>query len=69
MDGLTDRGNVIVLGATNRPDSVDPALRRPGRFDREVEISVPNQEGRYEILQIHTRGMPIAQDVDLKKQK
>ena len=67
MDGLTDRGNVIVLGATNRPDSVDPALRRPGRFDREVEISVPNQEGRYEILQIHTRGMPIAQDVDLKK--
>jgi len=66
MDGLTDRGNVIVLGATNRPDSVDPALRRPGRFDREVEISVPNQEGRYEILQIHTRGMPIAQDVNLK---
>jgi transitional endoplasmic reticulum ATPase len=66
MDGLTERGNVIVLGATNRPDSVDPALRRPGRFDREVEISVPNQEGRYEILQIHTRGMPIAKDVDLK---
>jgi transitional endoplasmic reticulum ATPase len=66
MDGLTDRGNVIVLGATNRPESVDPALRRPGRFDREVEISVPNEDGRYEVLQIHTRGMPIAEDVDLK---
>ncbi|MDH3192480.1 MAG: AAA family ATPase, partial [Nitrosopumilus sp.] len=66
MDGLTDRGNVIVLGATNRPESVDPALRRPGRFDREFEISVPNQDGRLEILQIHTRGMPIADDVDLK---
>ena len=67
MDGLTDRGNVIVLGATNRPDSVDPALRRPGRFDREVEISVPNEDGRLEILLIHTRGMPIAKDVDLKE--
>ncbi|MDE1842861.1 MAG: CDC48 family AAA ATPase, partial [Thaumarchaeota archaeon] len=66
MDGLTDRGNVIVLGATNRPDSVDPALRRPGRFDREIEISVPNADGRLEILQIHTRGMPL-QDVDLKR--
>jgi transitional endoplasmic reticulum ATPase len=66
MDGLNDRGNVIVLGATNRPDSVDPALRRPGRFDREIEISVPNADGRLEILQIHTRGMPL-QDVDLKK--
>lgn len=66
MDGLTDRGNVIVLGATNRPDSVDPALRRPGRFDREVEISVPNQDGRYEVLQIHTRGMPISEDVNLR---
>jgi transitional endoplasmic reticulum ATPase len=65
MDGLTDRGNVIVLGATNRPESVDPALRRPGRFDREIEISVPNQEGRLEILQIHTRGMPL-EDVELK---
>ena len=60
MDGLTDRGNVIVLGATNRPESVDPALRRPGRFDREIEISVPNVDGRLEILQIHTRGMPLA---------
>jgi len=67
MDGLTDRGNVVVLGATNRPDSVDPALRRPGRFDREMEISVPNIDGRVEILQIHTRGMPIGKDVDLKK--
>tara|TARA_B100000029_G_scaffold461303_1_gene492976 strand:- start:2609 stop:4753 length:2145 start_codon:yes stop_codon:yes gene_type:complete len=66
MDGLTDRGNVIVLGATNRPDSVDPALRRPGRFDREIEISVPNADGRLEVLQIHTRGMPIANDVELK---
>ena len=66
MDGLTDRGNVIVLGATNRPDSMDPALRRPGRFDREFEITVPNEDERYEILQIHTRGMPISEDVDLK---
>ena len=66
MDGLTDRGNVIVLGASNRPDSVDPALRRPGRFDREMEISVPNTDGRLEILQIHTRGMPLASDIDLK---
>jgi len=67
MDGLTDRGNVIVLGATNRPDSLDPAIRRPGRFDREVEISVPNEDGRLDILHIHTRGMPIAEGVDLKE--
>ena len=66
MDGLNDRGNVIVLGATNRPESVDPALRRPGRFDREFEISVPNEDGRLEILFIHTRGMPVSDDVDLK---
>jgi transitional endoplasmic reticulum ATPase len=66
MDGLTDRGNVMVLGATNRPDSIDPALRRPGRFDREFEISVPNDDGRLEILLIHTRGMPLADDIDLK---
>ena len=66
MDGLTDRGNVIVLGATNRPDSVDPALRRPGRFDREFEISVPNEDGRYEVLLIHTRGMPIADGINLR---
>ena len=66
MDGLTERGNVIVLGATNRPDSVDPALRRPGRFDREVEISVPNEDGRLEILHIYTNRMPIADGIDLK---
>jgi transitional endoplasmic reticulum ATPase len=65
MDGLSERGDVIVIGATNRPDSIDPALRRPGRFDREIEISVPNAEGRLEILQIHTRGMPLAPDVNL----
>ena len=67
MDGLNERGNVIVLGATNRPDSVDPALRRPGRFDREFEISVPNEDGRLEVLHIHTRGMPISEDIDLKE--
>ena len=66
MDGLTERGNVIVLGASNRPDSIDPALRRPGRFDREMEISVPNADGRLEILHIHTRGMPLSDDIDLK---
>ena len=66
MDGLDDRGNVVVLGATNRPDSVDPALRRPGRFDREFEVSVPNEDGRLEILEIHTRGMPLSEDIDLK---
>ncbi len=66
MDGLNDRGNVIVLGATNRPESVDPALRRPGRFDREFEISVPNEDERLDILLIHTRGMPVNDDVDLK---
>ncbi len=67
MDGLSGRGNVIVIGATNRPGALDPALRRPGRFDREIEIGVPDKKGRYEILQIHTRGMPLADDVDLKK--
>jgi len=67
MDGLSGRGNVIVIGATNRPGALDPALRRPGRFDREIEIGVPDKRGRYEIIQIHTRGMPLAQDVDLKK--
>jgi transitional endoplasmic reticulum ATPase len=66
MDGMSDRGNVIVLGATNRPDSIDPALRRPGRFDREIEIGVPNAEERFEILGIHTRGMPLAYDIDLQ---
>ncbi len=67
MDGLSGRGNVIVIGATNRPSALDPALRRPGRFDREIEIGVPDKQGRYEIMQIHTRGMPLADDVDLKK--
>ena len=67
MDGLSERGNVIIIGATNRIEDVDLALRRPGRFDREVEVGVPNTEGRLEILQIHTRGMPIAADVDQKR--
>ncbi|MGI0036862.1 MAG: CDC48 family AAA ATPase, partial [Nitrososphaera sp.] len=67
MDGMSERGQVIVLGATNRPESLDPALRRPGRFDREIEIGVPNGEGRLEILQIHTRGMPLAEDINLQE--
>jgi len=67
MDGLESRGKVIVIGATNRPNAIDPALRRPGRFDREIEIGVPNQQGRLEILQIHTRNVPLAQDVDLER--
>ncbi len=67
MDGLEDRGQVIVIGATNRPNAIDPALRRPGRFDREIEIGIPDRDGRYEILLIHTRGMPINDDVDLSK--
>ena len=67
MDGLSGRGNVIVIGATNRPGALDPALRSPGRFDREIEIGVPDKKGRYEVMQIHTRGMPLAEDVDLKK--
>ncbi|MFA4701050.1 CDC48 family AAA ATPase [Pyrococcus kukulkanii] len=62
MDGLKSRGKVIVIGATNRPDALDPALRRPGRFDREIEVGVPDKQGRKEILQIHTRGMPIEPD-------
>ena len=65
MDGLESRGQVIVIAATNRVDSVDPALRRPGRFDREIEIGVPDERGREEILQIHTRGMPLSDDVSL----
>jgi transitional endoplasmic reticulum ATPase len=65
MDGLEARGNVIVIGATNRVNAIDPALRRPGRFDREVELGVPDRPGRLEVLQIHTRGMPLAADVDL----
>ena len=67
MDGLEARGQVVVIGATNRPNALDPALRRPGRFDREIEIGIPDRNGRYEILQIHTRGMPLADDVDLEK--
>ncbi|HID26505.1 MAG TPA: AAA family ATPase [Methanosarcinales archaeon] len=67
LDGLEERGQVIVIGATNRINAIDPALRRPGRFDREIEIGVPNREDRIEILQIHTRGMPLNSDVDLEK--
>ena len=65
MDGLKSRGQVVVIAATNRPNSIDPALRRPGRFDREIEIGVPDKKGRKEILQIHTRGMPLNEDVSL----
>ncbi|MFB5597394.1 MAG: CDC48 family AAA ATPase [Nitrosopumilaceae archaeon] len=67
MDGMKSRGKVVVIAATNRPDSIDPALRRPGRFDREIEIGIPDQEGRNEILNIHTRGMPLDEKVDLKQ--
>ncbi|MDD1656712.1 MAG: CDC48 family AAA ATPase [Methanomicrobiales archaeon] len=67
MDGLEERGQVVVIGATNRVDAIDPALRRPGRFDREIEIGVPNEVDRGEILRIHTRGMPLAEDVDLAR--
>jgi transitional endoplasmic reticulum ATPase len=56
MDGIESRGNLVVIGASNRPNAIDPALRRPGRFDREIEIGIPDQEGRFDILQIHTRG-------------
>ncbi|MFX1514968.1 MAG: CDC48 family AAA ATPase [Promethearchaeota archaeon] len=66
MDGLSDRGDVVVIGATNRVNALDPALRRGGRFDREIEIGIPNKHGREEILLIHTRGMPLAEDVDLE---
>jgi len=67
MDGLEKRKNVVVIGATNIPDSLDPALRRPGRFDREISISVPDKDGREQILKIHTRGMPLSEDVDLER--
>jgi len=67
MDGLESRGKVVVIGATNRPNALDPALRRPGRFDREIEIGIPDRKGRLEILQIHTKNMPLAADVDLEK--
>ena len=67
MDGMKSRGKVVVIAATNRPDSIDPALRRPGRFDREIEIGIPDDKGRFDILSIHTRGMPIDEKVDLKQ--
>ena len=66
MDGLQPRGKVIVIAATNRPNSIDPALRRPGRFDREIELRAPDKNGRLQILKIHTRGMPLTKDVDLE---
>ena len=67
MDGMAARGNIIVIGATNRPNAIDPALRRPGRFDREIEIGVPDKTSRHEILQVHTRAMPLTLDVDLHR--
>jgi len=67
LDGLESRGNVIVIGATNIPNTLDPALRRPGRFDREIAIPIPDKRGRLEILQIHTRGMPLAGDVKVER--
>ncbi|WP_042684250.1 CDC48 family AAA ATPase [Candidatus Nitrosotenuis chungbukensis] len=67
MDGMKSRGKVVVIAATNRPDSIDPALRRPGRFDREIEIGIPDEEGRLEILNIHTRGMPVEENVNLQQ--
>ena len=67
MDGLESRGQIIVIAATNIPNVIDPALRRPGRFDREIEIGIPDKNGRLGILQIHTRGMPLAEDVDLER--
>ena len=67
MDGLESRGEIIVIGATNIPNSLDPALRRPGRFDREISISIPDQRGRLDILHIHSRGMPLTDDVDMQR--
>lgn len=67
LDGLESRGHVIVIGATNIPNTIDPALRRPGRFDREISIPIPDKNGRLEIMEIHTRGMPLAKDVSLEK--
>ena len=65
MDGISSRGKIVVIGATNRPNAIDPALRRPGRFDREIEIGIPDEKGRLDVLLIHTRGMPMTDDVDL----
>ena len=67
MDGLKARSNVVVMAATNRPNSIDPALRRFGRFDREVDIGIPDPTGRLEILRIHTKNMKLADDVDLEQ--
>jgi len=67
LDGIESRGHVIVIGATNIPNTIDPALRRPGRFDREISIPIPDKNGRLEVLQVHTRGMPLAEDVSLEK--
>ena len=67
MDGLEERKEVVVIGATNRVDALDPALRRGGRFDREIEVGVPDKEGRTEILQVHTRGMPLAEGIDIEQ--
>jgi transitional endoplasmic reticulum ATPase len=67
LDGLSSRGQVIVIGATNIPNVLDPALRRPGRFDREIEIGIPDMNGRLAILNVHTRGMPLSEDVDLNR--
>ncbi len=67
MDGLKDRGNIVVIGATNRPSALDPALRRPGRFDREVSLDAPDRNGRLQILEVHSRGMPLDEDLDLER--
>jgi transitional endoplasmic reticulum ATPase len=67
MDGINSRGKIIIIAASNRPNAIDPALRRPGRFDREIEIGIPDDDGRLEILNIHTKGMPLGPDVDLKR--
>ena len=67
MDGLEGRGKLVVIGATNRPNALDPALRRPGRFDREIEIGLPDRKGRHQVLMIHTRGMPLTEEVDLEQ--
>jgi len=66
MDGAKGRGQVVVIGATNRPNAIDPALRRAGRFDREIDIGVPDEVGRMEILRIHTKNMKLSEDVDLE---
>ena len=65
MDGIHSRGKVVVIGATNRQDAIDTALRRPGRFDREIEIGIPDEDGRMEILNIHTKGMPLDKNIKL----